>query len=358
MLSYVRRLKSGSGARPCILSDLTRWGAALGVSTAIAMALGGCAIFEAEKNERGGFVAKIADDSIIQVDTPTARVLRVTFVFGFLAETAARNIDDEIAATAAVRYIEKITRKLGEMDKKARSQCAVTPKLCAIDENHFMLETDMVELTDMLWVLAKLGLPDVDLAKLQSDIVTQNYLGVLGTLWKLTEYAIKSSRYMMAMYRDGIDIAAHAALSGLSEDDFIKIYKCGTASIGEIKESLTSRKNQIGKTVKIENYHYSPIFRVIDASYKRVKSLSSLDGTGLDAISIGSSANGQIPSMEALFFKSSGRTGLNASPVSGAVKNTGFSTTQVEAKNPPTLGIQIPFDASRSQNSSACPVKL
>jgi hypothetical protein len=194
-----------------------RWVASI-CALLIAASVGGCALIEAEKNNRGGFLDQAADDLWMKADSKKMRALRALALEASLARIAM--IAPKSAPDRAL-----LARRIGETSKRADvvRQCAFYPKTTVAgqrtDEPCFFFDSVMVDYENALFDLALIALPIDDAKNLISRVsggiasVSINPLELVQTLVDIGREAFRYGRVVGAIYRDTLELEVQVWLA-------------------------------------------------------------------------------------------------------------------------------------------------
>jgi hypothetical protein len=238
-----------SGPRRAPRQSHTTWLASLCVLF-IGTWLGGCAIIDAEKNNRGGFLDEIADDLWMKADSKKMRALRAVALEASLARIAM--IAPKSAADRAL-----LARRIGETTKRADMvrQCAFLELQLAgqlSSEPCFFFDSVMVDYENALFDLALVALPLDDVKTLTSRVsggiasVSINPLQLVQTLLDIGREAFRYGRVVGAIYRDTLELEVQVWLAspGFEGDARIaalsRIYARGNDDILAWRAAITA----------------------------------------------------------------------------------------------------------------------
>jgi hypothetical protein len=171
---------------------------------------GGCAIYEKETTNRGGYLDAVLDDHWMKADSKGMRALRAFAMQVSLARVAsvsAKNDSDR----------QLLAIRIGALTKRF-----IPIYLCAFNNNPlgvegakndpcFYYDSAMVDYSTGLFDLAMIALP-LDDAKRLMNVVTGaavnpiNIADLLGALLQIGKDAIKYGRIVGALYRDTVEL--------------------------------------------------------------------------------------------------------------------------------------------------------
>jgi hypothetical protein len=170
----------------------------------------GCAIWEQETTNRGGFLDHLVDQHWLKADSKSMRALRA-----FAIQVSLARIASKAEKTDAGRQLAAVA--VGGATKRF-----IPVALCAFEKNPlrvagaekdpcFYYDSAMVDYSTALFDLAKVSLPDEEVRKLtgalRGNIVNPLNVGeLLETLVSLGRFAFKYGRVVGALYRDTIEL--------------------------------------------------------------------------------------------------------------------------------------------------------
>jgi hypothetical protein len=183
----------------------------------VAVSLGGCAIIEAEKNNRGGFLDEIADVHWMKADSKKMRALRAVALeasLGRIAMIAPKNASDRAL----------LARRIGETTKRAEivRQCAFGELQLAgqlASEPCFFFDSVMVDYENALFDLAMIALPIEEAKTLITRVsggiasATINPLVLVQSLLDIGREAFRYGRVVGAIYRDTLELEVQVWLA-------------------------------------------------------------------------------------------------------------------------------------------------
>ncbi len=196
-----------------------RWVARI-FALAIAVSVSGCAIIEAEKNNRGGYLDEIADEHWMKANSKRMRALRAITL-----EASLARISMIAPKSAADRSL--LARRIGETTKRADMvrRCAFGELQLAGQqpgETCFFFDSVMVDYENALFDLALVALPIEDAKSLISRVtggiaqVSVNPLQLVQALLDIGREAFRYGRVVGAIYRDTLELEVQVWLA--SED--------------------------------------------------------------------------------------------------------------------------------------------
>ncbi len=170
----------------------------------------GCAIFDAEAHNRGGYLDKVIDDHWFKADSKRMRALRAYALQASLARIASispKNGQDR----------DLMARRIGNASARATNVIAcgftINPATgTSIDADPcFYFDSLMVDYTTALFDLAMVSFPIEDTQKLLNVVVggisgPVAALDMLNALIGLAQEALKYGRVVGALYRDTVEL--------------------------------------------------------------------------------------------------------------------------------------------------------
>ena len=189
----------------------------------------GCAVFDAELHNRGGYLDKVLDDHWFKADSKRMRALRAFALQASLARIASVSPkNDQDRQLMAIR--------IGNATSRAQYVIAcgfgVNPvtQVSASTDPCFYFDSLMVDYTTALFDLAMVSFPIEDTQKLLNIVVggitgPVAALDVLSALVGLAQEALKYGRVIGGIYRDTVELEVQAWLSspGASKELTAKI---------------------------------------------------------------------------------------------------------------------------------------
>jgi hypothetical protein len=183
----------------------------------IGVSVSGCAIIEAEKNNRGGFLDQVADDLWMKADSKKMRALRALTLEVSLARIAM--IAPKSAPDRAL-----LARRIGQTSVRADvvRRCAFFQLQIpgqASDEPCFFFDSVMVDYENALFDLALIALPIDDAKNLITRVtggiaaVSVNPLELVQTLVDIGREAFRYGRVVGAIYRDTLELEVQVWLA-------------------------------------------------------------------------------------------------------------------------------------------------
>jgi hypothetical protein len=185
----------------------------------IGMSVSGCALIEAEKDNRGGFLDLTADRLWMKADSKKMRALRAVAIEASLARIAM--IAPKSAPDRAL-----LARRIGETSKRADvvRKCAFLQTTSLIrgqrpDEPCFFFDSVMVDYENALFDLALVALPIEDAKNLITRVsggiasISVNPMELIQTLVDLGREAFRYGRLVGAIYRDTMELEVQVWLA-------------------------------------------------------------------------------------------------------------------------------------------------
>lgn len=185
----------------------------------------GCAIFDAELHNRGGYLDRVTDDHWFKADSKKMRALRA-----FALQTSLARIASVSPKNGKDRQLMAI--RIGDASVRAKLliQCAFGPNplvsvgvASAEGEECFYFDSLMVDYTTSLFDLAMIAFPIEDTKNLVNLVVggftgPVGALDALNALLNLAKEALKYGRIIGALYRDTLELEVQVWLTSYKED--------------------------------------------------------------------------------------------------------------------------------------------
>jgi hypothetical protein len=231
------RARAGSKRAPR-QSRHTSWLAALCVLF-IGAWLGGCAIIEAEKTNRGGFLDEIADEWM-KADSKKMRALRAVALEASLARIAMISPKSATDRVLLARRIGETTKRADMVRRCAFGEMQLTGQLAG--ETCFFFDSVMVDYENALFDLALIALPLDEVKTLMSRVtggvasVSINPLQLVQALLDIGREAFRYGRVVGAIYRDTLELEVQVWLASpeFATDDRLaalsRIYQRGNGN--------------------------------------------------------------------------------------------------------------------------------
>lgn len=231
----------------------------LTLAAAGAFALSGCAVIDAERYTSGGYIGKVSDDHIMEVNTPEAETYRATMVATALMLAAERNIINHGNIHQAVAQFRGITDSLNALYAKATAPCGYPDKSPAFNYRNknkglsaekcdtgddkliyaLNFQPDMQRLYPQLFNLAAVALPMNEIKTLATDLTSGNFLGALWSAATVGRELILSGAPMLAVGREGKQAQAYFVTknsNGEFDETSGKAFETGT--LGEALQQM------------------------------------------------------------------------------------------------------------------------
>jgi hypothetical protein len=175
-----------------------------------ALSNGGCALFDAELHNRGGFLDKLADDYWFKADSKRMRALRAFAMQASLARIASVAPKNDQDRTMMAIRIGNATARAQHVIECGFTKNPVTGNPVDGDPC-FYFDSLMVDYTTALFDLAMVAFPVEDTKNLLSVVVGgfSGPIGALDTLngiLGLAKEALKYGRVIGALYRDTVEL--------------------------------------------------------------------------------------------------------------------------------------------------------
>jgi hypothetical protein len=170
----------------------------------------GCAIFDAELHNRGGYLDKLADDYWFKADSKRMRALRAFAIQASLARIASVSPKNDSDRTMMAIRIGNATARAQFVIQCGFTVNPVTGK--AVDGDPcFYFDSLMVDYTTALFDLAMVAFPVEDTKNLLSVVIggfsgPTGALDALNGLLNLAKEALKYGRVIGGIYRDTVEL--------------------------------------------------------------------------------------------------------------------------------------------------------
>jgi hypothetical protein len=216
----------------------------------IAMLLNsGCAIYEKETTNRGGYLDAVLDDHWIKADSKGMRALRAFAIqvsLARIASVSAKNDSDR----------QLLAIRIGALTKRFLPIYA-----CAFDKNPlgvsgaendpcFYYDSAMVDYSTGLFDLAMVALPVEDAKKLVNSVTGAvinpiNILELLNSLLQIGKDALKYGRVVGALYRDTVELEVQLWLATPAIDNRPPPYLVTEADVAALREIYARRNDDM-----------------------------------------------------------------------------------------------------------------
>jgi hypothetical protein len=173
----------------------------------------GCAIYEKEVSNRGGYLDFVLDEHWMKADSKRMRALRAFAMQVSLARLASVSAKNDLDRQLLAARIGQLTGRFGNIYK-----CAFNDNPLSAGDTCFYYDSAMVEYSTGLFDLAMVALPIDDAKKLVSTVTGSivnpiNIIELLTSLLQIGKDAIKSGRVAGALYRDTVELEVQAWLA-------------------------------------------------------------------------------------------------------------------------------------------------
>lgn len=170
----------------------------------------GCAIFDAELHNRGGYLDKLADDYWFKADSKRMRALRAFAIQASLARIASVSPKNDQDRTMMAIRIGNATTRAQHVIECGFTKNPVTGNLVD-DDPCFFFDSLMVDYTTALFDLAMVAFPIEDTKNLLSVVIggftgPTGALDALNGLLNLAKEALKYGRVIGGIYRDTVEL--------------------------------------------------------------------------------------------------------------------------------------------------------
>jgi len=207
---------------------------------------GGCAIYEKETSNRGGYLDYVLDEHWLRADSKGMRALRAFAIqvsLARIASVSAKNESDR----------QLLAIRIGALTKRFQPIYA-----CAFDTNPlgvlgaendpcFYYDSAMVDYSTGLFDLAMIALP-IDDAKRLVSTVTGSFINpidiveLLNTLLQIGKDALKYGRVVGALYRDTVELEVQLWLATPAIDTRPPPFRVTELHVAALRE-IYSRRN-------------------------------------------------------------------------------------------------------------------
>jgi|EndMetStandDraft_5_1072996.scaffolds.fasta_scaffold20429_2 hypothetical protein len=207
---------------------------------------GGCAIYEKETSNRGGYLDAVLDDHWMKADSKGMRALRAFAIqvsLARIASVSAKNESDR----------QLLAIRIGALTKRFQPIYA-----CAFDTNPlgvrgaendpcFYYDSAMVDYSTGLFDLAMIALPVEDARRLVTTVTGSfvnpiNIADLLGSLLQIGKDALRYGRVVGALYRDTVELEVQLWLATPSIDNRPPPFQVTEAHVAALRE-IYSRRN-------------------------------------------------------------------------------------------------------------------
>jgi hypothetical protein len=205
----------------------------------------GCALWENETTNRGGYLDHLLDDRWIKADSQRMRALR------------AFAIQVSLARIASISSKNDSDRQLMAIRLGATTKRALPVLACALDQNPlggrnpcFYYDSAMVDYSTALFDLAMVALPIEDAKKLitaatGSLVNPINLIEVTQTLVGIGREALKYGRVVGALYRDTVELDVQVWLATPPIDTRPPPHRVTAAHVAALADIYVSRRDDL-----------------------------------------------------------------------------------------------------------------
>jgi len=209
----------------------------------------GCAIYEKETTNRGGYLDYVLDQHWLKADSKGMRALRAFAMqvsLARVASVAAKNDSDR----------QLLAIRIGALTKRF-----MPIYLCAFDNNPlgvqgaerdpcFFYDSAMVDYSTGLFDLAMIALPIEDAKKLLASVTGSavnpvNVVDLLGTLLQIGQDAIRYGRVVGALYRDTVELEVQLWLATPAIDNRPPPFRVTEAQVAALREIYARRNDDM-----------------------------------------------------------------------------------------------------------------
>ena len=202
----------------------------------------GCAVFEKEKDNRGGYLDYLADEYLLKADSKKMRAMRAFAIEVSLARIAS--IDRQLmairigATTARSGYVIACAYKKNPLNVPGSEK-----------DPCFYFDSLMVDYSNALFDLAILALPVAEAKRLidavEGTIINPaNIIQLLSALGEIGKQAVRYGRVVGGIYRDSQELEVQVWLNSpaADQDGIPAAYKITDATVARLRE-IYDRKN-------------------------------------------------------------------------------------------------------------------
>src|SRR5947207_2902287 len=210
---------------------------------------GGCAIFEKETTNRGGYLDYVLDQHWLKADSKGMRALRA-----FAMQVSLARIASVSAKNDSDRQLLAI--RIGALTKRFSPIYA-----CAFDTNPlgvpgaendpcFYYDSAMVDYSTGLFDLAMIALPVEDAGRLVTTVTGSfvnpiNIADLLSTLLQIGKDALKYGRVVGALYRDTVELEVQLWLATPAIDTRPPPFQVTEAHVAAVREIYARRNDDM-----------------------------------------------------------------------------------------------------------------
>jgi hypothetical protein len=207
---------------------------------------GGCAVFEKEMTNRGGYLDAVLDDHWMKADSKGMRALRAFAMQVSLARIATVSAKNDSDRQLLAIRIGALTKRFSPI-----YDCAfdTNPLGVAGAQNDpcFYYDSAMVDYSTGLFDLAMIALPLDDAKRLLAAVTGSavnpiNVADLLGSLLQIGKDALKYGRVVGALYRDTIELEVQLWLGTPAIDNRPPPFRVTEVDVAALRE-IYSRRN-------------------------------------------------------------------------------------------------------------------
>jgi hypothetical protein len=207
----------------------------------------GCAIYEKETTNRGGYLDAVLDDHWMKADSKSMRALRAFAIQVSLARIASVSAKNESDRQLLAIRIGALTKRFLPIFD------------CAFDNNPlpgagrdpcFYYDSAMVDYSTGLFDLAMIALPIEDAQKLV-NVVTASFVNpiniadLLSTLLQIGKDAVKYGRVVGALYRDTVELEVQLWLATPAIDNRPPPFQVTEVHVAALREIYARRNDDM-----------------------------------------------------------------------------------------------------------------
>jgi hypothetical protein len=211
----------------------------------------GCAIFDAELHNRGGYLDRLADDHWFKADSKRMRALRAFAIQASLARIASVSPKNDQDRTMMAIRIGNATARAKYVIECGFTTNPVTGNPVDGDPC-FFFDSLMVDYTTALFDLAMVAFPVEDTKNLV-NVVIGGFSGPLGALdalnglLNLAKEALKYGRVVGGIYRDTVELEVQVWISSANapQNNVPPRYRVTPTAVAALKEAYARGNDDI-----------------------------------------------------------------------------------------------------------------
>jgi hypothetical protein len=207
----------------------------------------GCAIYEKETTNRGGYLDAVLDDHWMKADSKSMRALRAFAIQVSLARIASVSAKNESDRQLLAIRIGALTKRFLPIFNCAFDS---SPLRGAEKDPCFYYDSAMVDYSTGLFDLAMVALPIEDAQKLVNVVTASfvnpiNITGLLSSLLQIGKDAVKYGRVVGALYRDTVELEVQLWLATPAIDNRPPPFRVTEADVAALREIYARRNDDM-----------------------------------------------------------------------------------------------------------------